>query len=205
MTGDAIPAPLTAYYGTGITSVIIQSGSVATLYGYTAMVTKSGATYLVTGLVDETQTPSVMEVTAIKYPTAGAPKITNSYLLEAAGMYTADPVTVDSTIFAYGPINRRNMFVQYGDTDVTTVTVPNATTSITKAITFTTPFAAGVIPHCTANMTSAPGPSARWVERCINVTNTGFTLFLFAADNVASTGFTANVTWSAIKNADDAV
>ncbi|MEU2487019.1 H-type lectin domain-containing protein [Streptomyces sp. NPDC012617] len=63
-------------------------------------------------------------------------------------------------------------------------------TSFTRNITFTTPFAAP--PHVTVNINSGAGPTARWGARAINVSTTGFTIFLFSGA-LGETGTWASV------------
>lgn len=49
-------------------------------------------------------------------------------------------------------------------------------------VSFPTPYPAGVVPTVITNIASAPGTTARWDSRAINITNTGFQVFLFKGD-----------------------
>ncbi|MET9142455.1 H-type lectin domain-containing protein [Streptomyces sp. NPDC004042] len=77
----------------------------------------------------------------------------------------------------------------YGETGSRNITFTNQS-SATVAMTFATPFAA--TPRVFTNINSGSGTTARWVARAINITTTGFDLFLFSADGT-------NSTWSSIQ------
>jgi H-type lectin domain len=66
-----------------------------------------------------------------------------------------------------------------------------AATSGTQAIVFATPFRA--IPAVSTNIDNGAGATAGWGSRAINITTTGFTIFIFGT--VSS--FTASVYWQA--------
>lgn len=69
--------------------------------------------------------------------------------------------------------------------------------SYTKAILFPAPFA--VAPVMAANIAVAPSPTARWDVRAIDVTTTGFTLFVFAnASGATATWSNVAVHWIAV-------
>jgi hypothetical protein len=63
--------------------------------------------------------------------------------------------------------------------------------SYTEAIVFPTAYAGGVVPTVFTGIASGAGVTARWHSRAFNVTNTGFTLFLFKGDLAD-----ANQTWA---------
>lgn len=70
-----------------------------------------------------------------------------------------------------------------------------AVASATFAITFTHAFT--LAPQVNCNINSGAGSTARWVARAFNITTTGFTYFVFAADSVASTWVNVALTWAA--------
>lgn len=57
-----------------------------------------------------------------------------------------------------------------------------ALSSTTIAILFDTAFPVGAVPAVMTNIASSAGVTARWDSRAYNVTNTGFTLFLYKGD-----------------------
>jgi H-type lectin domain. len=65
--------------------------------------------------------------------------------------------------------------------------------SYTQNITFPKPYQSGVLPNVVTNVNSGAGSTARWESRAINVTDTGFTLFLFKTDASDPTATWANV------------
>ena len=66
-----------------------------------------------------------------------------------------------------------------------------AATSATQGITFARPYATA--PSVSGNINSGAGSTSGWNARAINVTTTGFTLFIFGA----SSTFTVPVQWQA--------
>lgn len=64
---------------------------------------------------------------------------------------------------------------------------------LTSTISFTTPFRAP--PAMSANLNMAPGPTAGWIIKAINITTTSFQLF---ASGTAST-FTVDASWIAME------
>jgi hypothetical protein len=66
-----------------------------------------------------------------------------------------------------------------------------AATSATQGITFAAPY--DVAPSVSGNINSGAGSTSGWNARAINVTTTGFTLFIFGA----SSTFTVPVQWQA--------
>jgi len=70
-----------------------------------------------------------------------------------------------------------------------------ATVSSFTTVTFDVPFP--VAPVVVPNMDTAPGPSARLGTRATGVTTTGFSLYTFATDNVATTITNVPVSWTA--------
>lgn len=73
---------------------------------------------------------------------------------------------------------------------VASVTVA-AATSATLAVVFATPFRA--VPAVSTNIDNGAGATAGWGSRALNITTTGFTIFLFGT----SSSFTATVYWQA--------
>lgn len=67
-----------------------------------------------------------------------------------------------------------------------------AATTATIAVVFATPFAAGVVPSVTTTIQATGATPAYWSSRAINVTNTGFNLFLYA-DRTGPAAAFANV------------
>lgn len=57
-----------------------------------------------------------------------------------------------------------------------------ALSSTTIAIAFDTAFPVGVVPAVMTNIASSAGVTARWDSRAYNISNTGFTLFLYKGD-----------------------
>ena len=68
--------------------------------------------------------------------------------------------------------------------------------SSTVAVTFPVAFAVGVTPIVTTNINSGTGATAQWHSRAINITNTGFTMFVFVASGT-STWANIPVQWNA--------
>ncbi|WP_025620336.1 H-type lectin domain-containing protein [Salinispora cortesiana] len=68
----------------------------------------------------------------------------------------------------------------------------------TQPVAFAEPFAA--TPRVTTQIVSGAGPTARWGSRPINITTTGFTLFVFRGDGVSpgSTWDDIPVQWIAV-------
>lgn len=66
-----------------------------------------------------------------------------------------------------------------------------AVTSATTALTFARPFTR--VPAVSGNINSGAGATANWHARAINVTTTGFTMFIFGP----SASFTAEMQWQA--------
>lgn len=64
-------------------------------------------------------------------------------------------------------------------------------TSYTQAVTFASPFAAA--PHVSTQVVSGSGAAARWESRPINITASGFTLFLYRGDGSVSPSTWADV------------
>ncbi|MFD9603326.1 H-type lectin domain-containing protein [Streptomyces sp. NPDC059970] len=83
----------------------------------------------------------------------------------------------------------------YGETGSRNISFTSQN-AFTLAVTFTTPFAA--VPRVSTNINSGIGATARWCSRAINITATGFDLFLFAADGTASTWSTIQVLFEAV-------
>lgn len=66
-----------------------------------------------------------------------------------------------------------------------------AAASQTQAVVFATPFRA--IPAVSTNIDNGTGATAGWGSRAINITTTGFTIFIFGT----SSSFTTSVYWQA--------
>lgn len=77
--------------------------------------------------------------------------------------------------------------IQAGTSNITVT----AATSGTLAIVFARPYSTA--PSVSANINSGAGATASWQSRAINVSNVGFTLFIFGP----SSTFTAPVQWQA--------
>jgi hypothetical protein len=78
---------------------------------------------------------------------------------------------------------------EYGSVLVSFGPLAGASIVVNYAKTYTTP------PLPKANIDTAPASTARWCTRCIARSTTGFTIFLFAADAVASTWVNVPVSW----------
>lgn len=98
-----------------------------------------------------------------------------------------------------GPLSANGMNILIGQKGITSVTAPNGATTVTKSVLFPKAFEPGVVPHVTVNINNGSGTTSRWVERAYNVSNTGFTLFLFSGNAATTTGFTVDCTWSAVE------
>lgn len=68
-------------------------------------------------------------------------------------------------------------------------------TSNSTAVTFSPAFA--VAPQVHVNINTAPGSTAGWATRAINITTTGFTIFSFGTSN---TWVSVPVAWTAVSN-----
>lgn len=84
------------------------------------------------------------------------------------------------------------MGYQAGQTTITFVTQ----TSFTQAVVFPQPYPAGQNLSVHTNINSGVGATANWQSRAINISNTGFTIFVFTA-GVASSWTNVGVVWSA--------
>jgi hypothetical protein len=71
---------------------------------------------------------------------------------------------------------------------------PSAATSASGTVTFARPFTSA--PVVTVNISTAPGPSAGWGSRAINITTTNFLMFIFSTNATPQT-FSSPVQWQA--------
>lgn len=69
-------------------------------------------------------------------------------------------------------------------------------TQTTVAVTFPVPFL--TIPKVFTEIQSGAGPTARWDSRAINVSTTGFTIFVYSNDIAAATWVDVPVVWVAV-------
>lgn len=76
-----------------------------------------------------------------------------------------------------------------------TISVAAATSSLLN-VSFLIPFRTP--PAMSGNMNSAPGPTAGWATRIINITTTGFAIFIFGT----SATFTVDISWIALERTD---
>lgn len=124
----------------------------------------------------------------------GNPQTSNGDVTNEIYM-TAARVTIGGTapLVVGGDISARNL--QSGYVSVSFV----ALSQTTVAVTFPTPFAAGTTPNVVPNIASGAGVTARWQPRAINITNTGFTLFVYKGDaaDPAQTWSNVAVGWTA--------
>jgi len=97
-----------------------------------------------------------------------------------------------------GSVTVGNVPVLRGDTGEVLMSFSNQP-SATVAVSFgrTYPSAPVVI----GNIDTAAGAAARWLARPINVTTTGFTMFVFSADTSVSTWSNVRVNWVALLEA----
>lgn len=81
----------------------------------------------------------------------------------------------------------------------TPVMVTPAGTTFTQAVAFNDLFL--TVPSVTINLASGAGETAQWHVRAINITTTGFTIFLFKTSGVAANAWASdnNMTWHAIE------
>lgn len=72
-----------------------------------------------------------------------------------------------------------------------------ALSSFTQSVTFSTAYPAGVVPVVTTNINSVSGTTSRWDARATNITNTGFTLWVYKTDTAdpAQTWTNVPVQW----------
>jgi hypothetical protein len=68
-----------------------------------------------------------------------------------------------------------------------------ALSSSTVAVLYDVAFPVGVVPTVTTNINSGAGVTARWDSRAFNVSNTGFTLFVYKTDGADPAQTWANV------------
>lgn len=84
-------------------------------------------------------------------------------------------------------------YIQAGEESISFTTQE----SFTQAVVFDTAFDAA--PVVMVNISAAPSASARWDARAINVTSTGFDIFVFAnASGSTSTWSAVPVQWQAV-------
>jgi hypothetical protein len=107
----------------------------------------------------------------------------NLYRSAADTLKTDDELVIKTHRALYGETGSRNV----------SFTTLNSTT---VAVTFATPFTSP--PRVSTNINSGAGSTARWCSRAINITATGFDLFLFAADGATSTWSTVQVLFEAV-------
>lgn len=112
----------------------------------------------------------------------------------AAGITSSGNVSVTGTVTATGNVTTNGMRAHYGQSGTVTFTFASDTSALT-VVTFATPFAAA--PKVYTNIDTAPGSTGRWGSRAINITTTGFSMFVFAGDSLASTWSAIPVSWTA--------
>lgn len=215
--GDELPPELVAQYGTGIAAAVIYRLN-PTHYSYSAVVVYSGKSYRVDGFVNTAHTggPTVVEMLAYEVPDGAGSTILDigglfqgpdivrvtAQQLNALSIYASDVSRFDGNFTLAGPVNfigpattlKINTVWEPTVAQRSTVTAgPAGGSTFSQAVVFPRAFPAGVIPHVTANRTQAPAPTAGWNHQCINVTNTGFTLFGYGTANT----FSVPYTWSA--------
>jgi hypothetical protein len=69
-------------------------------------------------------------------------------------------------------------------------------TAFTQAVLFPQPYPAGTNLSVHTNINSGVGATANWQSRAINISNTGFTIFVFTA-GAASSWTNVGIVWSA--------
>lgn len=140
---------------------------------------------VITGTAASSPVPPTLP--AADQPTAKTLRIANVYVQQNAetnGKVRPQDVTVVAGITSPVPSPARAL--QDGIASVSFT----SQTSYSQSVTFPTPFT--TVPTMSVNIASGAGAAAHWDARAINVTTTGFTLFVFAPS-----GATAQ-TWSAI-------
>lgn len=101
-------------------------------------------------------------------------------------------ISATNTIFS-GPINDGNRAVYSPGYNGKVNVSFTALTSFTVAVVF--PHVTNGTPHVFTNIDDGSGPTAQWHSRAINITASGFTLFVFAT--AASTWSNIPVSWAA--------
>lgn len=132
--------------------------------------------------------------TLLRFARAGAlrgPEISGTSE-SAAGAKDDELVMGASRVALVGAVTANGVPVVGAQSDTTPVSFGTAATSNTSTVTFATPFPVGTVPTVVTNISSGAGNVAHWDSRAINVTSTGFQLFVYA-----ETGGTAQ-TWSNI-------
>lgn len=164
-----------ARYDSVIAEVVDTGVSATDLYRYR----------VITGTPAGSPVPPTLP--AADQPTAKTLRIANVFVqinAEVNGKVRPQDVTVVAAVTSPVPAPARAL--QVGTTSVSFT----SQTSFSKAVTFPTPFAA--TPVVTTNIHFGGGNAAHWASRAINITTTGFTVFVFA-----DTGSSAQ-TWSAV-------
>lgn len=117
----------------------------------------------------------------------------------AVGQFIVD-ASVDESVFENdvtigGDLSKDNHLYMRGEQGTATMTLAAATTA-TLAVNFANTFPS--TPVLSVNIDNGVGTFARWGARAINVSTTGFTMFVFKGDNAdpAATG-SFNVQWRA--------
>lgn len=116
----------------------------------------------------------------------GGPTTTDTYIL-----FAADRFSFNSLVQIFDRVEAENL--QSGVQSVSFV----ALSQTTVAVSFPTAYPVGTVPAVMTNIDSGAAATVRWGSRAINVTNTGFTLFVFKGDaaDPAQTWANINVRW----------
>lgn len=151
------------------------------LYRSAASTLKTDGNFVAVGDVSS----ATMNTTTLTATTGNVTTV-NSTTVDATTI-KGDTITHDPTGINYHPMQVGSELVSF--TSLTSTTIP---------ITFATPFSGQ--PRMFTNIASGSGSTQRWDSRAINVTSSGFTLFLFQGDgsDPAQTWTNIPVHWMAV-------
>lgn len=190
--------------GSNGSAVAISAGGIGNSSIFLTPESVVGATWL-DGRVDTTLGASTRPGTVVVSPAEDSNTSASSISLYGGG-----PTTSDTYILFAADRFSFNALVQvFGDCEISgkltannlqrgTVSVSFAALSqTTVAVTFPTAYPVGTVPSVMTNINSGAAATVRWGSRAINVSNTGFTLFVFKGDaaDPAQTWANVSVQW----------
>lgn len=179
-------ASVVNYTPPAVSGVTWETGTVAVATGSRL---GTDTPYLYLGSPYNQASPSGASITLYGSPASGAGAVTNEVFISTQRVWVTGDATVNGQLIAPKSIQWRTE----------SVSSVGAVTSFTTAITFDNAYPSGVTPSVVPNIATGSGTFARWQARAINITNTGFDLFLQRGDNTdpAVTWTNQPVCWTA--------
>lgn len=146
------------------------------------------------------------EVVGLSSPVQYQPDATGEAKLELRSGQAADPtssvlITADAVLISSGNLldGTNTLVFLRGQRGLVSVTINSGTTSGTVAVGFPIAFPVGTVPHVSVNINSGAGGTGRCFVRAINITRTGFTLFVESPTTAINLAWVAQaVGWIAV-------